>query len=57
MSAGYAAIAAMLKARSGLVIGPDKLYLLETRLAALMRREGVRDLTALAEKLRPGNAL
>jgi chemotaxis protein methyltransferase CheR len=57
MSAGFAAISAMLRARSGLVIGPDKLYLLETRLAALMRRDGFCDLTALADKLRPGNAL
>ncbi|MEJ0047210.1 MAG: protein-glutamate O-methyltransferase CheR [Rhodospirillales bacterium] len=57
MSAGFNAISAMLKARSGLIVGPDKLYLLETRLAAMMRREGARDLDALADKLRPGNAL
>jgi chemotaxis protein methyltransferase CheR len=57
MSAGFSAIATMLKARSGLMLGPEKLYLLETRLATMMRREGARDLTALAEKLRPGNAL
>ena len=57
MSAGFAAIAAMLKQRSGLVVGPDKLYLLETRLATLMRRDGIPDLGALADRLRPGNAL
>jgi chemotaxis protein methyltransferase CheR len=57
MSVGFAAIAAVLKQRSGLIVGPDKLYLLETRLATLMRREGIRDLNALADRLRPGNAL
>jgi chemotaxis protein methyltransferase CheR len=57
MSAGYAAIAALLQARSGLVIGPDKMYLLETRLGAIMRRENVKDLSGLADKMRPGNAL
>jgi chemotaxis protein methyltransferase CheR len=57
MSAGFAAIAAMLKARSGLILTADKTYLLETRLNAIMKRENARDLTALAEKLRPGNAL
>ena len=30
-------LAALLKARSGLVIGPDKLYLLETRLAPIVQ--------------------
>ena len=57
MSAGFASIAAILKARSGLILGPDKVYLVETRLAAIMKREGVRDLTALAAKLRPGSPL
>ena len=45
----------LLKARSGLVIGQDKTYLLETRLAAILRREKLPDLNALAERLRrPG---
>jgi chemotaxis protein methyltransferase CheR len=57
MSAGFPAISTMLKARSGLVLGPDKIYLLETRLAPLMKREGLRDLAALAEKLRPDSPL
>jgi chemotaxis protein methyltransferase CheR len=57
MSAGFAAIAAMLKARSGLTLGPEKLYLLETRLVSIMRRENARDLAALADKIRPGSAL
>jgi len=54
---GFATIAAMLKARSGLVLGTDKMYLLETRLAALMKRENVADLTTLANRMRPGSAL
>ncbi|MBN8905700.1 MAG: hypothetical protein J0H99_03550, partial [Rhodospirillales bacterium] len=46
----------MLKTRSGLVIGPDKVYLLETRLAPILKREGLADLNALADKLRyPGS--
>jgi chemotaxis protein methyltransferase CheR len=54
---GFSAIATMLKARSGLVVGPDKIYLLETRLAPLMKRENAGDLGALAGKMRPGSAL
>jgi chemotaxis protein methyltransferase CheR len=57
MNAGFAPIAAMLKARSGLILGPDKLYLMETRLVSIMRRENARDLAALAQKLAPGSAL
>ena len=38
------------------MIGQDKLYLLETRLAPILRREQLRDLEALAERLRaPGD--
>ena len=48
----YEAIARLIHARSGLVLGPDKLYLMETRLAPLLRREGLKDLEALAERLR-----
>ena len=44
--------ATLLKSRSGLVIGTDKLYLLETRLAAILKCEQLRDLAALAERLR-----
>jgi chemotaxis protein methyltransferase CheR len=57
VSSGFVAIAAMLKARSGLILGPDKTYLLETRLAGLMKQEGACDINALAEKLRPGSQL
>jgi chemotaxis protein methyltransferase CheR len=52
-AAVFDTFAALLKSRSGLVIGPDKLYLLETRLAPLLKRERLRDLAALAERLRP----
>ncbi len=57
MTATYDAIAATLKARSGLMLGPGKLYLLETRLAPLIRREGLASLDALAARLRPGSTL
>jgi chemotaxis protein methyltransferase CheR len=51
----FATLAALLKARSGLIIGQDKTYLLETRLVTLMRREQLPDLNALAQKLsKPG---
>ena len=41
---------------SGLVIGQDKLYLLETRLAPILKQQGLRDLDALADRVRPGGA-
>ncbi len=49
-------LASLLKSRSGLIIGMDKLYLLETRLAAIIKREKLNDMNALAERLRrPGS--
>ena len=57
MNAGFNTIATMLKARSGLTLTPDKLYLMETRLVSLMRREGARDLAGLAERIRASTAL
>jgi chemotaxis protein methyltransferase CheR len=55
-SAAFETFATLLRSRSGLVIGPDKLYLLETRLASILKRESLRDLAALAERLRaPGS--
>src|SRR5215471_18911396 len=54
-SPAFQTFATLLKNRSGLVIGPDKLYLLETRLAPILKREQLRDLAALADRLRgPG---
>jgi chemotaxis protein methyltransferase CheR len=44
-------LAELLRARSGLSVGPDKLYLLETRLAPIIRREGLGDLAGLARRL------
>jgi chemotaxis protein methyltransferase CheR len=53
--AAFAVLAGLLKARSGLIIGQDKVYLLETRLTAMMRRESMADLNVVAERLgRPG---
>jgi chemotaxis protein methyltransferase CheR len=51
-STAFETFATLLKSRSGLVIGPDKLYLLETRLAPILKREKLRDLAALADRLR-----
>ncbi len=47
-------LSAMLRSSSGLVLGPDKEYLLETRLGPVLRRHEVWDLDALALKLAPG---
>lgn len=55
-STAFQTFATLLKSRSGLVIGPDKLYLLETRLAAILKREQLRDLAALADRLRAPSA-
>ncbi len=54
-SAAFQTLAGLLKQRSGLVIGQDKIYLLETRLGGILRREKLADLNALADALkRPG---
>lgn len=55
--AAFSALAAFLHARSGLVLGPDKTYLVETRLGPLMRREGIADLGALVARLNASEAL
>ncbi|HEY2133868.1 MAG TPA: protein-glutamate O-methyltransferase CheR [Acetobacteraceae bacterium] len=47
-------IAGLLRGGSSLAIGPDKIFLLETRLAPILTRHGIADLDALAERLRPG---
>jgi chemotaxis protein methyltransferase CheR len=49
--AAFTVLAGLLKTRSGLIIGRDKLYLLETRLVTLLRREQLVDLNALAARL------
>ena len=54
-SAAFTLLADLLRARSGLIIGQDKIYLLETRLVTLLRRERIADLNGLADRLgRPG---
>ena len=40
--ADFIFIAALLKERSGLIITPDKGYLLETRLGPIVRERGLR---------------
>ncbi len=45
-------LAWLLRARSGLAIGAEKHYLLESRLQPLLKREGLADLAALVERLR-----
>jgi chemotaxis protein methyltransferase CheR len=52
----FETLASLLKAKSGLMIGKDKLYLLETRLSEIIKREKLIDLNGLAERIRrPGN--
>lgn len=54
-AAAFDAIAAMLRARSGIVLTADRGYMLDTRLAPLLRQHGLANLDALAAKLRaPG---
>ena len=53
----FAEIAALVKLRSGLALGPEKAYLVETRLATLVTRLGVRDYTALIPRLRTDRVL
>ncbi|MGC8475722.1 MAG: CheR family methyltransferase [Acetobacteraceae bacterium] len=53
--AAFEALATLLRERSGLTIGTDKIYLLETRLGPIAKRENLPDLAALAARLRaPG---
>jgi chemotaxis protein methyltransferase CheR len=45
-------LASLVCQRSGVVIGADRDYLLETRLQPLIQREGLADLAALVERMR-----
>lgn len=55
-TASFETFSSLLKGSSGLIIGMDKLYLLETRLAGIVKREKLSDMNQLAERLRrPGN--
>ncbi len=51
---GFEILAAALLRGSGLSIGPDKEYLLETRMAPALRLHGLPNLDALAARLRAG---
>lgn len=52
----FETLANLLKTKSGLIIGTDKLYLLETRLAGIVKREKLADMNGLADRLkRPGS--
>jgi len=54
--AAFDTLATLLKTQSGLMIGPDKIYLLETRLAGILKREMLSDMNQLADRLRrPGS--
>jgi chemotaxis protein methyltransferase CheR len=54
--AAFDSLATLLKTKSGLAIGPDKLYLLKTRLAPILKQENLASLTALVDRLRaPGH--
>jgi chemotaxis protein methyltransferase CheR len=44
-------LAGVIEARAGIVIGPDKLYLLEARLAPILHREGLATLDDLAGQI------
>jgi chemotaxis protein methyltransferase CheR len=52
----FDSLAGLLRATSGLVLGPDKHYLLETRLAPVLKKHDIRDLDALAVALGPTGA-
>jgi chemotaxis protein methyltransferase CheR len=52
--ANYQSISELLKSRSGLVLGPDKQYLLESRLVPIVRRRNLAGLDELAAKLKNG---
>jgi len=48
----FAFLTGIVKQRSGGIIGPDQGYMLETRLAPLLKREALKDLEALATRLK-----
>jgi chemotaxis protein methyltransferase CheR len=52
----FASIAALVRTRSGIVLTPDKEYMLDTRLAPLLKQEGIASMDALALRLRDSRA-
>jgi chemotaxis protein methyltransferase CheR len=53
----FESLATLLRLGSGLVIGPDKQYLLETRLGPVMRKHNIANLDDVASRLRFNPAL
>ena len=49
---GFEAIAAAVRARSGLSLGADKDYLVQARLDPILKRRGLANLVALADRMR-----
>ena len=52
MTPAQEALAALVQSQSGQTVGADKLYLLETRLAPVLKRHGLASFDALANRLR-----
>ncbi|KQU51653.1 chemotaxis protein CheR [Bosea sp. Leaf344] len=52
--ADFAFLRALLKQRSGLYLGPDKRYLVDSRLGMLCRRRGISSIAVLVQALRQG---
>lgn len=52
ISGNFEFIANLLKEKSGLIITPDKLYLLDARLSPIARRRGCKDLDSLVAAMR-----
>jgi chemotaxis protein methyltransferase CheR len=48
-------VAQMLKRRSGLILPPDKMYLLESRMGPIVRKHGLANLDAIVTKLKAGD--
>ena len=53
-SASFDLVAQLLHSVSGLVVGIDKMYLLETRLSPVMKTHKITDLDMLADRIRAG---
>ena len=54
---GFDSIAAAIKTRSGLSLGPDKGYLVQARLEPILKQRALPSLVVLAERMRTDRAL
>ncbi len=52
LAGDFAYLVRLVRERSGIVIGPEKQYLVETRLSPLLRAKGIADYATLAARLR-----